>query len=89
MRLLVILSCLLVVNDMTDLRSVLKADPTAWLLEKDNPSVQYFALIGIQGKRGSDSEAKKARDEIMKVGLVPMILAGQDNEGYCGAPKSF
>lgn len=84
-----ILLCLSVVDGMTDLKSVLKADPTTWLLEKSNPSVRYFTLIGIQGKQGNDSEVKKAKDEIMKVGLVPKILTDQDNEGYWGTPKSF
>ena len=30
---------------MRDWRSVLKADPTEWLLENDNPSVRYFTLF--------------------------------------------
>jgi hypothetical protein len=74
---------------MTDLKSLLKADPTAWLLEKDNPSVRYFTLTDIQGKLENDSEAKKAKDDIMKVGLVPEILTKQNNEGYWETPKSF
>jgi hypothetical protein len=74
---------------MTDLKSVLKADPTAWLLEKDNPSVRYFTLTDIQGKLENDSEAKKAKDAIMKVGLVPEVLTKQNNEGYWETPKSF
>ncbi len=28
-------------------RSVLKADPTEWLLETDDPSVRYWALRGL------------------------------------------
>ncbi|OGD46157.1 nitrogen fixation protein NifH [Candidatus Bathyarchaeota archaeon RBG_16_48_13] len=74
---------------MTDLKSVLKADPAAWLLEKDNPSVRYFALTDVQGKLDTDSEAKKAKDDIMRVGLVPEILAKQNNEGCWEPPKSF
>jgi len=74
---------------MADLKSVLKADPTAWLLEKDNPSVRYFTLTDIQSKPENDSEAKKAKDDIMKVGLVPEILIKQNIEGYWETPKSF
>ncbi len=74
---------------MTDLISVLKPDPTEWLLEEDNPSVRYFTLTDIQGKLENDSEAKKAKDDIMKVGLVPKILTKQNNEGYWEIPKSF
>jgi hypothetical protein len=29
---------------MTQWKSFLRADPTAWLLEKDNPSVQVISL---------------------------------------------
>ena len=72
---------------MTDLKSVLKADPTAWLLEEDNPSVRYLTLTDIQGKHDTDSEAKKAKDGIMKVGPVPEILAKQSEEGYWETPE--
>lgn len=50
-------------------------DPTGWLLEKDNPSVRYFALTDILGKPENDSKVREAKDEIMKVGVVPEILA--------------
>lgn len=47
---------------------MLRADPTAWLLEKDSPSVRYFTLTDIQAKLENDSEAKKAKDdEIVKL----------------------
>jgi hypothetical protein len=74
---------------MTDLKSVLKADPTSWLLEKDNNSVRYFTLTDIQGKLENNPEAKKAKDDIMKVGLVPKILTKQNNDGYWETPTSF
>ena len=74
---------------MADLESVLKTDPTAWLLEEDNPSVRYFTLTNILGKFENDPEVKEAKDNIMKVGLVPKILAKQNNGGYWEAPESF
>ena len=74
---------------MSDLKSVLKADPTAWLLEKDDPSIRYFTLTDIQGKLETDFEVKKAKDVIMKIGLVPEILAKQNIKGYWGTPKSY
>lgn len=67
---------------MSDWRSFLKADPTEWLLEKDNPSVQYLALTEILNQPENDPEMKEAKDEIMEVGAVPKILARQSNEGY-------
>ena len=32
---------------MNDWKSLLKADPTDWLLENDNPSVRYFTMTDI------------------------------------------
>jgi len=74
---------------MSNWKSLLKADPTVWLSEKDNPSVRYFTLTDILGKLESDSEVREAKDEIMKVGAVPKILAKQSNEGYWGSPENF
>jgi len=48
------------VGKMSDLKSVLKADPTDWLLEKDNPSVRYFTLTDILEKSENDPEVKEA-----------------------------
>jgi hypothetical protein len=74
---------------MSNWRSVLRADPTGWLLEKDNPSVRYFTLTEILDKPESDREVEEAKDEIMKIGVVPEILAKQSDEGYWDAPKKF
>ncbi len=74
---------------MSDWKFVLKADPTDWLLETDNPSVRYFALTDVLDKSENDSEVKKAKGEIMEVGVVPKILAKQKDEGFWEAPESF
>jgi len=74
---------------MSNWRSLLKSDPTEWLLEKDNPSVRYFTLTDILGKPENDSEVREAKDEIMEVGAVPKILAEQSDEGYWETPKKF
>jgi hypothetical protein len=74
---------------VSDWKSVLKADPTDWLLEKDNPSVRYFTLIEIFDKPEDDPEVKEAKDEIMKTGVVPKILAKQNEGGYWGKPEDF
>jgi len=74
---------------MSNWKSLLKADPTGWLLEKDNPSVRYFTLTDVLGKLENDSEVREAKDEIMEVGVVPKILAKQSNEGYWGSPENF
>jgi len=74
---------------MRDWRSFLKADPTDWLVEKDNPSVRCFTLTDILGKPENDCEVREAKDEIMEVGAVPKILTRQSTEGYWETPKNF
>ena len=71
---------------MSDWKSVLKADPTDWLLEKDNPSVRYFALTDILERSEDDPQARKTKQLIMEIGVVPKILAKQKNEGYWEIP---
>ena len=44
---------------------MLKAEPTDWLLEKDNPSVRYFTLTQIQDKPQNSPEAQETKKEIM------------------------
>jgi hypothetical protein len=74
---------------MGDWKSILKADPTAWLLEEDNPSVRYFTLTEILDKPLSDSEVEAAKNAIMKMEIVPWVLAKQRNIGYWETPRDF
>ena len=74
---------------MNNWKSVLKADPTDWLLEEDNPSVRYFALTDILDLPSSKPEVKKAKSAIMKEGVVPQILAKQNEGGYWGVEEDF
>ena len=74
---------------MNDFQSVLKADPTDWLLEENNPSVRYFTLKDILEKPENNLKLQAARKEIMKAGLVPAILAKQKEEGYWEIPENF
>jgi hypothetical protein len=53
---------------------VLKANPTEWLLEADNPSVRYLTLKNILGKAENDPEVRRAKACIMDVGVVPRML---------------
>ncbi len=61
----------------------------SWLLEPGNPSVRYFALKDLCGKRESDPAVKEARASIMAVGPVPRILAKQKAGGYWGTEADF
>ena len=74
---------------MKDWKSVLKADPVDWLLEKNNPSVRYFTLIHILDKPQNNSEVQAAKKEIMNTGVVPKVLAKQNIGGYWELPEKF
>ena len=39
---------------MNNLKSILKDDPTGWLLEENNPSVKYYTLQDILEKPEDD-----------------------------------
>ena len=71
---------------MSNWRSVLKADPTEWLLEKDNPSVRYFTLTDLLDRPADDADVVAARQAIMETGPVPAILAEQHTDGYWVKP---
>jgi hypothetical protein len=74
---------------MRDWKSSLKADPTNWLLEEDNPSVRYFTLTDVLERAENDNDARKTKAAIMETGPVPKILASQKSEGYWGRPEDF
>ena len=68
---------------------MLRADPVDWLLGEDNPSVRYFTLMNILGRSENDPEVRKTKNEIMKTGVVPKILAKQKNGGYWETAENF
>ncbi len=67
---------------MADWKSALKADPTAWLLGEDNPSVRYFALKDLLDRPESDPEVQDARRAIMQRGAAAEILKKQRDPAY-------
>lgn len=74
---------------MGEWKSVLNADATAWLLEKDDPSVRYYALRTLLEKSGTDPEVKQAKQDIMEAGVVPAILKKQHENGSWEEPGHF
>lgn len=74
---------------MISWRSVLRADPTDWLLEKENPGVRVLALTRILDRPPDDPEVEGSRRDIMCVGTVPKLLAGQRPQGCWGLPDDF
>lgn len=53
-----------------------------WLCEEDNPSVRYFTLKNLLGKREQDAEVEEARRQIMLRGVVPKILSKLNEDGH-------
>ncbi|MCX6661942.1 MAG: nitrogen fixation protein NifH [Euryarchaeota archaeon] len=74
---------------MDSWKSYLRADPTEWLLETNNPSVRYFSLRCLLEKPETNSEVREAKQDIMRSGVVPAILEKQKNEGYWEEPERF
>jgi len=74
---------------MESWKSWLSADPTEWLLEKNNPSVRYFTLHDLLEKSWTEPEVIEAKQDIMKTDVVPAILAKQKKEGYWEEPERF
>jgi len=72
-----------------DWRAALKADPTNWLLEEENPSVRYFTLKDILDRPENDTAVQTARRSIMQSGLVPNILREQREPAYLQAYPRF
>ncbi len=74
---------------MAGWKSHLNSDPIEWLLEENNPSVRYFTLRDILDRPKNDLEVKNAQEKIMRIGVVPKILAKQEIGGYWGIPENF
>ena len=74
---------------MSAWKSLLKENPTDWLLEKNNPSVRFFTLTELLEKPENDFEVVEAKNEIMNFGVVPKILAKQSTQGYWETPERF
>lgn len=74
---------------MNDWKAILKADPTNWLLEEDNPSVRYFTLKNILDRQDDEKDVQIAKREIMQAGIVPDMLQRQREKGYLEAYPRF
>lgn len=70
-------------------KSALKADPTEWLLEPEDPSARYFALRDLLDRGECDRDVLAARRALMESGRVPAILAAQREPAYIGAYPRF
>jgi len=74
---------------MGDREYYLKEKVISWLLEEDNPSVRYFTLFDLMEKPKNNPELIQAKQDILKKGIVPIILSRQKEEGYWEEKEKF
>lgn len=74
---------------MSDWKATLKADPTNWLLEEENPSVRYYTLKNIIGRPDDDKDVQTAKRKIMQAGIVPDMLQRQRETEYLQVYPGF
>lgn len=60
-----------------------------WLLSEDNPSVRYFTMTRLLKLPDKEPAVASARMEIMRSGIVPLILDRQNQDGSWGDPERF
>jgi hypothetical protein len=63
-------------------KQALKADPTEWLLEPEDPSVRFWTLRDLEGRAPDHPEVKEAQDALMESPPVRAILEAQKPEGH-------
>jgi len=69
-------------TSMATWQRILSQSPIEWLLEKENPSVRYFALRDLLDGDAADSDAKEAKAAIAKSSIIRKISAKQTAEGF-------
>lgn len=74
--------------DMIEWLKIFKESPIDWLLERPNPSVQYFTLRDILGKQEDDLEVIDAKRAIPESLAVQKILRKQNPHGHWEMPDS-
>ena len=72
---------------MEEWKKLLRDDPTAWLLEEDDPSVRYSALVSLLDRREDDPDVRAAREGINLSERVRTILDAQRPAGYWDRDK--
>jgi hypothetical protein len=70
-------------------RSLLRADPTPWLLGSDDALIRYRTLVDLMDRFPGDPRAVQAMDEAMSSGPIQKILARQAEGGHWGKEEHF
>lgn len=74
---------------MNNWKSLLKNDPTEWLLEENNPSIRYFTLVDILEKSEDSPEVVNSKKQIMKSDLIQKILSKQNENETWNLERTF
>ena len=59
----------------------------SWLLSSDSPSIRFWVLRDLLGRREDDSEVGETRKELLSWGPIQGVLREQHVEGYWGEPE--
>src|SRR5437773_12454971 len=59
-----------------------------WLLEDDQPAVQYLTLKELAAKAEDDPEVQRAKELMPKNGWAADVLARQNRDGWWLGPES-
>ena len=70
-----------------DWRGVLKADPTEWLLEEENPVVRYWALRDLVDASGKEIEG--TRQQLLRSEVVQEVFHQQKPQGHWENPDNM
>lgn len=66
----------------------LKGDPLPWLLEEENPSIRYWALLDLLDRPATDPDVQAARAAIPRQPLVIELFARQHAAGHWGVDET-
>ena len=70
-------------------RTALGADPTAWLLDGDQPGVRAATLTDLLDRPADDPDVVASRRAVMTSDVVRRILAAQLEDGHWGGRDRF
>ena len=60
-----------------------------WLLAARTPSIRYLALRQLLGRPATNPEVRVAREDMEAEGPIPLILAGQGEDGHWRHERSY
>ncbi|MDH5450439.1 MAG: hypothetical protein OEX77_05990 [Candidatus Bathyarchaeota archaeon] len=73
---------------MCSIQNTLEKNLVRWLLEEESPSVRYFALRDLLGKREDDPELQAAKAAIPTSKVITRIFSKQKSKGYWEEPAN-